>query len=452
MISKRPSIYQTYGSLDNVDKKVTKSELIDARNKHNYKKPERYEPEVSKDQIDISENAEPESTGIHKILYETNSQKNKILSETNSQKNKIFSESNSQKNKILSETNSQKNKILSTFSKIVFFFNKKLSKTIENGVVLSPISIIFAIINVYLGSIGNTRLEIKNSLDISEKDNTIFQYLINSNKLLNITTNDLKVRCSNTLVMRANFQIEQNYANILNTLSSDLIYFTSSTDAIQKTNIWIAKNTDNLVKNIISHVPNDINLFLINVIHFKGTWQKQFLQNETKEEIFYKFNKTTSLLPMMHTKNNFYYFEDDIKQCIMLDYKNRDYAMIVCLPKSESTTFDFDPFSYTYTKCEVNITLPKFTHRSKNDVVMSLKKLGITELFNPINKDLFNISRNQVCVNNIIHDAIVIIDEEGVDPPTKFNNSDTFTFNANHSFYYAIVHKPEQLILFNGVF
>ena len=194
------------------------------------------------------------------------------------------------------------------------------------------------------------------------------------------------------------------------------------------------------------------------MLYFKATWQKQFSKNETKEDMFYKFNKTTSLLPMMHTKNSFYYFEDDFKQCIMLDYKNRDYAMIVCLPKSESVGFDFDPFSYTYAKCEVNLTLPRFTHRSKFDLVMSLKNLGITELFNPLNQDLFNISKNQVFVNSIIHDAIVIVDEDGVEAAATTSilfdqaESKTFNFNANHSFYYAIVHKPEQLILFNGVF
>ena len=434
MLAKRPSIYQTYGSLDTTEKKVTKSELIEARNQHNYKKPERYEPEVTDVQnrqpdveqipVDVSKNIKPVS-GIQKILANANPQKNKVLSE---------------------------------FAKIVFFFNKKLYKNVENGTLLSPISIIFAIINVYLGSIGNTRLQIKNSFNISEKDNMIFQYLINSNKLLNIVNNDIKVRCSNAIVVRANFQIEQNYINILNTLSSDLIYFTSATDAIQKTNIWVSKNTDNLIKNIISYVSDDINLFLINVLYFKATWQKQFSKNETKEDMFYKFNKTTSLLPMMHTKNSFYYFEDDFKQCIMLDYKNRDYAMIVCLPKSESVGFDFDPFSYTYAKCEVNLTLPRFTHRSKFDLVMSLKNLGITELFNPLNQDLFNISKNQVFVNSIIHDAIVIVDEDGVEAAATTSilfdqaESKTFNFNANHSFYYAIVHKPEQLILFNGVF
>ena len=187
MLAKRPSIYQTYGSLDTTEKKVTKSELIEARNQHNYKKPERYEPEVTDVQnrqpdveqipVDVSKNIKPVS-GIQKILANANPQKNKVLSE---------------------------------FAKIVFFFNKKLYKNVENGTLLSPISIIFAIINVYLGSIGNTRLQIKNSFNISEKDNMIFQYLINSNKLLNIVNNDIKVRCSNSIVVRANFQIEQYF-------------------------------------------------------------------------------------------------------------------------------------------------------------------------------------------------------------------------------------------------
>ena len=106
------------------------------------------------------------------------------------------------------------------------------------------------------------------------------------------------------------------------------------------------------------------------------------------------------------------------------------------------------------------MAIPKFEIRKKTNLVSQLKKHGVKDLFLEDKCDLSTISKD-IYVEQIIHEAVIIVDEEGTEAaavtammlcqnscsrPKQPNK----IFNANHPFYFYIRYMPTNTILFIG--
>ena len=150
---------------------------------------------------------------------------------------------------------------------------------------------------------------------------------------------------------------------------------------------------------------------------------------------------------------------------IELDYADREYTMGVLLPKTsniENIQLEYlNNWINNLVETKVELSLPKFTHRTKIQLASILKHLGLKSLFNSNNADLSRMV-DDAYVTNIIHEAVVIVDEDGTEATAATTavvakclcraQTQKIIFNANHTFMYYIRHKKTNTILFLGTY
>ena len=336
----------------------------------------------------------------------------------------------------------------------------KLFNQMNNNNVFSPLSIIFALSLLHLSAFGNTENELSNLFNYKYSINELQQiYTIFNNDIMNL---------ANALIINNKYKINEQYLTSIKNLAlivhTDFNSTNSTNIIVNDVNEYIKTNTKNLIKDILKH--DDINdntiSILINTIYFKAQWLHKFKANNTDKELFKPTNK---MVDMMYQKEEFNYYENELLQLVELLYENNDYCMGFLLPKS-TKNYDIPKFNMNelnkyianlqYKK--VKLYIPKFKHRKTIRLIPLLEQLGVHDIFT--NKAQLNIAKN-ICVSNIIHEAVVIIDELGTEaaattivmmelmamPPTK---EDPIIFKADHPFIYYIRHRPSNMILFYG--
>jgi len=334
------------------------------------------------------------------------------------------------------------------------FFNQ-LSPIMEKNYVCSPFNIAMAMAMVQYGASGNTEQELSR---VFGKKYTIDE-LSAVMKLFNNGT----TKIANAIIANKNMPIKATYFNAMRNLalvsSEDFMYPRHIADQV---NSFIESNTNGLIKDVIGEyqITYETMLIIISTIYFKANWDKQFDKNKTYMDQFYHENGA-SLVSMMTQTDKFPYYEDADYQTLEMPYKYNEYCMTIVLPKNDTTFKNKIPTNMwlnSFSKTKVKVCFPKFTQRKNMNLVPSLKKLGINDVFTE-KAQLDGLTDEGGFVSEIIHEAVVIVDEEGteaaaatvvlmtkglsISPPIP-------VFNANHPFGYCIKHIPTNTILFAG--
>ena len=199
----------------------------------------------------------------------------------------------------------------------------------------------------------------------------------------------------------------------------------------------------------------DTMMLILNTIYFKANWSKKFDKKSTTKMDFVGGKQ----VDMMRQVEKFNYYEDDNVQIVQMGYVGDDFSMVIILPKSNLDLVGLNkvlkPEYFNLTKSaskRVDLYMPKFTQRSKMGLIPNLQKLGVNDLFN--NADLSLIG-DKIFVSAIIHEAVVIVDEEGTEAAAvtaitvTLRSAPKLTlFKADHPFIYYIKHNKSNLILF----
>lgn len=352
----------------------------------------------------------------------------------------------------------------SNFSNISNNSGIKLFYALYHGNIISPASIAYALSLIHIGATGNTDKELTNFFG----NKALLEDLYNAYNLLNYGP----VKTTNALFVRQDKQINPKYKEAIEKIALlTCENFNNPYLVASKINNYIEKNTSGLIKNLVSEndIVSDLAILLINTIYFKAKWENPFDKSDTFQSRFSNLNGITTIVNMMYQNEAFLYYEDQLMQVIEMNYIDKsfsnNYSMGVILPKYKSNKLpiiDINKISEYINNMElyqVDLYLPKFTHRANVDLIPALKKWGVKELFTT-DAMLNNISDN-IFVSKVIHEAIVIVDEAGTEASATTacyeydccdsgNNLKQVTFKADHSFIYYIRHKKLNTILFLG--
>ncbi len=72
---------------------------------------------------------------------------------------------------------------------------------------------------------------------------------------------------------------------------------------------------------------------MTNAVYFKGNWQTQFKDQDTRDEPFFLPDNTYRSVPTMTQIGSFGYVENADLQVLELAYEGEDLAMLICLPR-----------------------------------------------------------------------------------------------------------------------
>jgi|AGSF01.1.fsa_nt_gi Serine protease inhibitor len=202
--------------------------------------------------------------------------------------------------------------------------------------------------------------------------------------------------------------------------------FANADEASGKINAWVAKQTQNQIKDLLS--PDDLDsctrLVLTNAIYFKGNWVTQFDSAETTNQPFTLASGEKQQVAMMVQSNNFGYAEFENLQVLEMPYQGNKLSLVILLPANPdglpklegALTADNLQKWLSFSQRKVQVFLPKFTFQQSFNLKDVLSKMGMADAFSyqPGVADFSGLSNKEnLFVSDVIHKAFVEVDEKG---------------------------------------
>ncbi|QDV39262.1 Serpin (serine protease inhibitor) (plasmid) [Tautonia plasticadhaerens] len=174
-------------------------------------------------------------------------------------------------------------------------------------------------------------------------------------------------------------------------------------------------------------------------------------------------------MPMMSRQGRFRYAEGDGLKLLELPYGEGDLAMVVLLPdeveglaelEARLTAEDLDRWLSGLGSREVQVSLPRFTMRSRFKLAETLESLGMTLAFSPGRADFSGMaSQDALSISQVVHEGFVDVNEEGTEATaatgvvmtrTSSAPSRPVEFRDDHPFLFLIRDSRTGSILFLG--
>lgn len=335
------------------------------------------------------------------------------------------------------------------------------------NMMVSPLSISYALGMALNGAATTTYDSIRNTLgfnqltlqDINSNYKTLMPFLLNADP-----STTLKI--ANSVWYTTGFNPKPTFLDTVghyfNAYLSQIDF--TSPGAKNTINDWVANNTGNKIKNMLSSInPQDV-MYLINAVYFKGNWTIKFDKTKTTDAPFQKPSGTANT-PTMFNKNNFRYFYHSDFSMLELDYGQTNYAMDLMLPHQGKTTGDiiqlldaasFDQWAQKLdTVHDMDIAIPKFKFEFETSLKDALTTMGMGIAFSDF-ADFSGISGDyQLLITEVKHKTFIDVNEEGTEAAAATSigigvTSMPPSFIADRPFLFVIREKDTNTILFIG--
>lgn len=239
-----------------------------------------------------------------------------------------------------------------------------------------------------------------------------------------------------------------------------IAYVKASSDVVslcQEINNYVAAKTNNLISNIVDpDSSNLLNLCIMNVIYFKGKWIEPFKKSNTKRASFTCLDDTIIKTHFMNGTCKAKYYEDSQMQVVEKPYHG-GFSLVIILPKvgvplSTVANNNYD----TKPKWEVEISMPRFTHKITLNLEYLLQKIGINAPFKE-SSDFSNIIPIDLKIDSVIQDVVIIVNEKGTKATATTRAMSASSaqgppyVNANRPFIYHIIDE-NKVKYFSGIY
>jgi serpin B len=243
-------------------------------------------------------------------------------------------------------------------------------------------------------------------------------------------------------------------------------------EAMRTINAWVSDRTREKIKELVKRdlITPGTRLVLTNAIYFKGQWEKEFEDGDTRDEDWHGPNGTGKV-PTMHQRGGYLYYEGDGFQALDLPYKGRQLSMLVVLPRTKNGLASLESQwagggayrQVTDTldhEGAVLISLPRF----KLETEFKLKPVlcGLhAELAFSDEADFSGIGDEPLKISEVVHKAFVEVNEEGTEAAAATAvgmvlcagispSPQPKVFKADHPFLFFIRDRRTNAVLFTG--
>lgn len=229
---------------------------------------------------------------------------------------------------------------------------------------------------------------------------------------------------------------------------------------------WVSDNTRNLIQTLNTEICQDALLVVLDAIYLKAQWEHPFDPALTDSGTFHNADKSKADVEMMYQRiEEAAYAETDAYQVIHLPYRNKDYKMVLVLPKEEvpfeNIVGKTDWLQLATDMREVDLYMPRFKYNITLSYKETLSDLGLGAMFD--REDTFpNITDDPAHISQIQQQCVIQVAEEGSEAaamtlaeciigcPPLTDRSQTVTMRLDRPFAFAIQGRRGQP-LFIGV-
>lgn len=355
----------------------------------------------------------------------------------------------------------------------------------NENIFYSPYGINAALSILANGASGNTRTEILHALEADNVENLNDGHKRFSEAAKEIYGGENLFMESNLLLIDKKITghgLDSNFKRVVSDVyKSDVreADFSRNLDSEKaKITRWVSDKTNSFIPDYKSIVTADTVTDLLNVVYFKGKWAMPFDAIDTHKATFTNRDGSTATVDMMNKdfEDSIAYHADDKFKAIALPY-SAGATMYLIMPVNDDSLNIAEAWSnetqaYRADFIEglrrspafdgdVVVCLPKFELDIENNLVDSLKAMGITKSFTD-GAEFFNIINDTpLKIENAQHRAKVKVDELGTEAAaiTEIQMNCTAMpfqppkvyFLAERPFLFVIRDVQSDVTLFAGV-
>jgi serine protease inhibitor len=234
-------------------------------------------------------------------------------------------------------------------------------------------------------------------------------------------------------------------------------------------NGWVSQKTHEKIQEIIDQIPQEAVMYLINAIYFKGMWTFEFDPEDTGLKPFYPAEGPSFDALAMRQETELNYYQNDLFQLVELPYGDRNFSMLVFLPKSGKSCSDvlavmdndnWNNWTNQLAKTNVLVQLPKFKFETFKLLNEYLAGMGMGIAFTDA-ADFTGINpAGNLSITRVLHKTYIDVNEEGTEAAavTAVEVGHTSVgpdpgpvrFIADRPFLFAIRENSTGSILFMG--
>ncbi len=350
-------------------------------------------------------------------------------------------------------------------------FNRLSESEPEKNVFISPLSVSMALGMTLNGAEGSTREQMMATLQkqgLSEEAiNGSYRSIIDLFSNLDPKVN---LNLANSIWYRNGFEVlpaflEVNKSSFDAEVAALDFSHEGSKDVI---NDWVDEKTNGLIDKIIDHIAEDVVMYLINAIYFKGDWTYQFEEEKTVNAPFNNRNNSRPDVPLMNLFGSVPYANTAEVSLIDLPYGDSLFSMTIILPHEDArleeiaenlTTDSWDRWIASLEPTNLDVFLPRFKLEYEKKLKDVLAELGMSEAFEANAADFSRITPNQnLYLSNVVHKSFVEVNEKGteaaavtvVEVSVTSIGEEPASFRVDRPFLFAIREQHSGAILFIG--
>jgi serpin B len=341
----------------------------------------------------------------------------------------------------------------------------------NDNLFLSPLSASMALGMTMNGAAGVTWNQMRDVLGFGslgqEEINASYKSLLALLVGLDPTVN---MAIGNSVWTRRGFPVKPNFLDTVREAfgaeAAELNF--ASTSASERINEWVKDATHGRIEDIVPGViPEEVVMYLLNAIYFKGSWTFRFDPSETRTEPFHLDDGSTRAVPLMTLERTLPYHENSRFQAVELPYGGRAFAMTVLLPgqgvsvdtlAASLDAGEWEDVADGFRDTKVELFLPRFRMSYERILNDGLAALGMVDAFDPGRADLTRLSPVEfLFISEVKQKSWVDVNEEGTEAAAATSASVEVTsgipvVRADRPFLFFIRERLSGTILFAGKF
>jgi serine protease inhibitor len=348
-------------------------------------------------------------------------------------------------------------------------FHQTCSLSTETNIMISPLSVSYALGMTYNGAADATLEAFNEVLHFDELTNQEVNetYKDLMNQLVHLD-DEVLFSIANSIWYRQSARVLEEF------IATNQEYFDaavreldfSDPKSVDIINGWIEDKTNDKIKDMLDYIPSDAYMYLVNAIYFNATWKYEFDKDDTYSGTFNKEDGTTSEADFMKLEGDLYYTSHNDYSAVELPYGDSAFSMVALLPAEEKTVSELiamlDRESWnsrdTYSSPQkVQVELPKFKYEFKTLMNDHLKNLGLGIAFGG-GADFSRITEEtELYISRVIHQTFIDVNEEDTEAAAAtivemWETSAAFPIKIrfNKPFLYIIKENSTGAIMFMG--
>ena len=341
----------------------------------------------------------------------------------------------------------------------------------EDNIMISPLSVSYALGMTYNGAAGTTLQAFNDVLhfgdlttaEVNESYKDLMDQLVNLDDRVEFSI-------ANSIWYRLGFQVLSEF------IETNRDYFDaevkeidfSDPQTVELINQWIEDKTNGKIRDMLDFIPTDAVMYLINAIYFNAQWKYEFDKEDTHEGDFILEDGTKHRSDYMSVTGDFVYTSNEDFTAVELPYGDSTFSMVVMLPSGEKEVSDlvakldvahWDSWFDSSGLTGVQVELPKFKYEFKELLNDPLKNLGLGLAFSEEEADFTRINpAGNLFISRVIHQTFIDVQEEGTEAAaativeislTSAGGSPIY-FKADKPFLYLIKENSTGAIVFIG--